>query len=137
MRACLGLGSFGRYQKSFGRSLLLYWPDEKAERTEALLAYPWLRQPCPDIRLECSDRTDDRRKHERTASGTRGKDLLPNELIGAYARRGTKIHNMLLEIQKENQPERRRTLYTCGETPYYTADVEICEKGRAFTWFQL
>jgi hypothetical protein len=55
------------------------------------------------------------------------KDLSPHELIGAYARRGTKIHNDLLAIQKENQPERRRTLYMCGQNPYYTADVELCE----------
>ena len=54
------------------------------------------------------------------------KDLLPHELIGAYAKRGTKIHNRCLEIQKENQPEKRRTIYTCGDNPYYTADVEIC-----------
>ncbi|RSL15565.1 hypothetical protein EDE15_1056 [Edaphobacter aggregans] len=55
------------------------------------------------------------------------KDLLPSELIGAYARRGTKIHNRFLEIQKENLPEKRRVLYTCGENPYYTADVEVCD----------
>lgn len=55
------------------------------------------------------------------------KDLLPNELIGAYARRGAKIHNQSLEIQKENQPEKRRTLYTCGHNPYYTADIELCD----------
>lgn len=55
------------------------------------------------------------------------KDLLPRELIGAYSRRGTKIHNRSLEIQKENLPEKRRTLYTCGDNPYYTADVEICD----------
>jgi hypothetical protein len=55
------------------------------------------------------------------------KHLLPNDLIGAYARRGTKIHNRSLEIQRENQPEKRRTCYTCGDNPYYTADVELCD----------
>jgi hypothetical protein len=55
------------------------------------------------------------------------KHLLPHDLIGAYARRGTKIHNKQLEIQKENLPEKRRTLYTRGDNPYYTADVEMCE----------
>ena len=54
------------------------------------------------------------------------KDLMPLELIGAYAKRRTRISNRLLEIQKENQPEKQRTLYTCGQNPYYTADVEIC-----------
>ena len=55
------------------------------------------------------------------------KHLLPHDLIGAHARRGTKIHNNQLEIQKENLPEKRRTLYSCGDNPYYTADVEMCE----------
>jgi hypothetical protein len=55
------------------------------------------------------------------------KDLLPHELIGAYAKRGTRISNALLEIQKENQFEKRRTVYTCGNNPFYSADVEICD----------
>jgi hypothetical protein len=53
------------------------------------------------------------------------KDLLPHELMGAYAKRGTKIHIALLEIQKEKQLEKRRTVYTCGNNPYYTADIEL------------
>jgi hypothetical protein len=55
------------------------------------------------------------------------KDLSPHELIGAYAKRGTRISNALLEIRKENLPEKRRTIYTCGNNPWYTADVEICD----------
>ena len=55
------------------------------------------------------------------------KDLLPHELIGAYAKRGTRISNAHLEVQKENQLEKRRTVYTCGNNPFYTADVETCD----------
>jgi hypothetical protein len=55
------------------------------------------------------------------------KDLLPHELIGAYAKRGASVSNTLLEIQKESQLEKRRTIYTCGNNPFYTADVEICD----------
>jgi hypothetical protein len=55
------------------------------------------------------------------------KDLLPHELLGAYAKRGTKLYVGFLEIQKETQYEKRRTLYSCGNNPYYTADVEICD----------
>lgn len=55
------------------------------------------------------------------------KDLLPHELIGSYAKRGTKIHIALLESQKENQPEKRRTLYTSGNNPHYIACVETVE----------
>ena len=55
------------------------------------------------------------------------KGLSPRELIGAYAKRGTKIHNGFLEIHKENQPEKRRTLYTCGHNPHFVAFIEICE----------
>jgi len=54
------------------------------------------------------------------------RDLLPHELIGAYAKPGTNRYLVFLEIQKETQHEERRTLYSCGDNPYYTADVETC-----------
>jgi hypothetical protein len=54
------------------------------------------------------------------------KDLSPSELIGAYAKRGTRISNKLLDVRKENQPEKRRTLYTCGDNPHYMAEKNRC-----------
>ena len=54
------------------------------------------------------------------------KNLFAGELIGAYAKRGTRISNGLLEIRKENQSEKRRTIYTCGQNPHYVATSEIC-----------
>jgi hypothetical protein len=53
------------------------------------------------------------------------KGLSPRELIGAYAKRGTRISNTLLQIKNENQPDKRRTCYTCGDNPFYTAVIEI------------
>jgi hypothetical protein len=55
------------------------------------------------------------------------KDLTPLEVIGAYAKRGTRISNGLLEIRKENQPEKRRTICTCGHNPHYVATTAICD----------
>ncbi|MGC2613254.1 MAG: hypothetical protein WA354_04420 [Terracidiphilus sp.] len=52
------------------------------------------------------------------------KNLSPHELIGAYAKRGTQVSNDLLEIRKENQLEKKRTLYTCGANPHYAAITE-------------
>ena len=54
------------------------------------------------------------------------KDLSPHELIGAYAKRRTSISNGLLEIQRETQLEKKRTIYTCGNNPYYSAEIELC-----------
>jgi hypothetical protein len=54
------------------------------------------------------------------------RDLSPRELIGAYAKRDTPISNSLLDIRKENQPEKRRTLYTCGDNPHYVAEKSRC-----------
>ena len=54
------------------------------------------------------------------------RDLLPHELIGAYAKRRTSISNALLEIQKETQLEKKLTIYTCGNNPFYSAEVQIC-----------
>jgi len=55
------------------------------------------------------------------------RDLSPREVIGAYAKRGTRISNGLLEIHKENQPEKRRTIYTCGHNPHYVATTIVCD----------
>ena len=57
------------------------------------------------------------------------KDLSPGELIGAYAKRSTRISNGFLEIRKENQLEKRRTIYTCGQNPHYVVTFEICGEG--------
>lgn len=54
------------------------------------------------------------------------KDLSPHELIGAFAKRRTSISNTFLEIQKETQFEKRCTIYTCGNNPFYSAEVQIC-----------
>lgn len=53
------------------------------------------------------------------------KDLSPRELVGAYAKRGTRISNRLLEIRQGNQPDKRRTDYTCGDNPHYIATTFI------------
>jgi hypothetical protein len=55
------------------------------------------------------------------------KDLSPRELIGAYAKRGTRISNGFLEIRRKNLIENRRTIYTCGQNPHYIASTEICD----------
>ena len=55
------------------------------------------------------------------------KDLNTNELIGALAKRGTRISNSLLEVQGENNLTKRCSVYTWGNNPFYSADVEICE----------
>ena len=55
------------------------------------------------------------------------RDLSPREVIGAYAKRGTRISNGLLGIRKENQPEKRRTNYTCGQNTHYVATTKICD----------
>ena len=55
------------------------------------------------------------------------KDLSPREVIGAYAKRGTRISNGLLEIRKESQTEKRRTIYTCGHNPHYIATTTMCD----------
>lgn len=54
------------------------------------------------------------------------RDLSPLEVIGAYAKRGTRISNGLLEIRTENQPEKRRTIYTCGHNPHYIVTTTMC-----------
>jgi hypothetical protein len=55
------------------------------------------------------------------------KSLSPREVVGAYAKRGTRISNEFLEIHKENQVDKRRTLYTCGTNPHFIATTDTCE----------
>lgn len=55
------------------------------------------------------------------------KDLSPSEIIGAYAKQGTRISNGFLKIRKENQQEKVRTLHTCGQNPHYVATAENCQ----------
>ena len=47
------------------------------------------------------------------------------EIVGAYAKRRTKIANDLLEVRKDaNSP-----VYTCGSDPYFTVSL-VDEKGK-------
>jgi hypothetical protein len=55
------------------------------------------------------------------------KDLSRREVIGAYAKRGTRISNGFLKIRRVNQLEKMRPIYTCGENPHYIATIEIYE----------
>ena len=55
------------------------------------------------------------------------RNLSPREVIGAYAKRSTRISNHFLDIQITNEPEKRRTVYTCGENPHYIATTETCD----------
>jgi len=55
------------------------------------------------------------------------KNLSPCDVIGAYAKRGARISNELLDVRQENQLERRRPLYTCGANPHYIATTETCD----------
>ena len=42
-----------------------------------------------------------------------------DEIVGAYAKKGTKIANNLLSIQKDGP----YPIYSCGDNPYFTARV--------------
>jgi len=46
-------------------------------------------------------------------------DLTSDEIVGAYARRRTKIANELLQIRRDGP----RQCYSCGENPHFTARV--------------
>ena len=52
------------------------------------------------------------------------RHLTPPEVVAAYAKRGAQTFRTLLEVHTENQIEKRRALYTCGENPHYIATVE-------------
>jgi hypothetical protein len=56
------------------------------------------------------------------------RDLSPCEVIGAYAKRGTRISNNRLDIREQNQPEKRRTIYTCGQNPHYIVTTIDCDQ---------
>jgi hypothetical protein len=43
-----------------------------------------------------------------------------NEIVGAYAKKRTKIHNNLLEIRKEGP----YPFYRCGENPHFIARIK-------------
>lgn len=55
------------------------------------------------------------------------KDLSPREVVGAYAKRGTRISNGLLDILRSNDLEKRRTSYSCGGNPHYVATTTTCD----------
>jgi hypothetical protein len=43
-----------------------------------------------------------------------------DEIIGAYATRGTKIANHLLSVQRDGHHPR----FSCGENPYFIAQID-------------
>ena len=50
--------------------------------------------------------------------------LTLDEIVGAYARKNTKVSNDLLLVQKEKpHPE-----YMCGHNPYFVAGVVECKQ---------
>lgn len=55
------------------------------------------------------------------------KHLRPSDVVGAYAKRGSRISNGLLIIRKEQQTGKRRTLYACGDNPHYIVTTESCD----------
>lgn len=52
------------------------------------------------------------------------RHLSSHEIVGAYARRRTRIANDLLHVHKDEQHEKHRTVYMCGENPHYVATSE-------------
>jgi hypothetical protein len=52
------------------------------------------------------------------------KELSPQEVIGAYAKKGTRLSNGLLDIRQETDIEKRRTNYYCGHDPHFVATCE-------------
>ena len=52
------------------------------------------------------------------------RHLTSEEIVGAYARRGTRTANDLVEVQKDRQDEKRRMVFMCGNNPYYVATPE-------------
>jgi hypothetical protein len=57
------------------------------------------------------------------------RHLSSTEIVGAYAKRGTSIANRLLDVHKDVQHEKRRTVYTCGDDPHYVATPEELSSG--------
>ena len=47
--------------------------------------------------------------------------LVEREIIGALQKRKTKGKNDFLEVTTSNNEEKRTTVYSCGETPRFTA----------------
>lgn len=68
--------------------------------------------------------TDAQMKHLLRAL-TAKASLGNREIVGAYAKRKTKIANMLLDVQKDC----RYPTYTCGCSPVFSASV-VDEHGR-------
>lgn len=55
---------------------------------------------------------------------TAREGLNRDEIVGAYAKRKTRIANHLLSVQKDG-PYR---IYSCGENPFFTARVVLEDK---------
>jgi hypothetical protein len=60
---------------------------------------------------------------ERVLQSLAAKDLTEDEIIESLLSRhkGHPKHRPLLDVRKENVPEKKRTLFTCGENPHVTA----------------
>ena len=54
---------------------------------------------------------------------TAKEGLACNEIVGAYAKRSSKLYNSLLEVHKDFT----RPHYMCGSNPHFTARVVKCE----------
>jgi hypothetical protein len=53
------------------------------------------------------------------------RDLSAREIIGAYAKRRTRLFTGLLDILQENDNANRRTNYHCGDNPHFSATIII------------
>jgi hypothetical protein len=61
---------------------------------------------------------------KRLLQALASRHLTDNEIVGAYATRKTHIANRLLDVHKDQQHEKRRTVFMCGDNPYYVATPE-------------
>ena len=68
----------------------------------------------------------DRRIESLLRTLTAKAGLSYDEIIGAYARKGTRAANDLLEVRRE----RARPIYSCGDSPFFTARIVVGDNGR-------
>jgi hypothetical protein len=55
------------------------------------------------------------------------KSLSPQEIMGAYAKRGTRTFNGFVNIRCEHDQVKRRTIYSCGQNPHFVATTIAME----------
>ncbi|WP_260740503.1 hypothetical protein [Tunturiibacter lichenicola] len=61
---------------------------------------------------------------KRLLQALASRHLTDNEIVGAYAKGGTRIANCLLDVHVDQQHEKRRAVFMCGDNPYYAATPE-------------